>query len=61
VRHAVGLVRREESLTIEKGCQVAYQGLYLFPQSGNANRTENGPLGKVVVLLFLDRYLDLEH
>jgi len=57
---AIGLSRREESLTTERGFQVTYQRLYLFPLRGNDNRTANSPLGDIVVL-FWDRYQDLEH
>ena len=45
--------------TEEGGGKVIGMLFYLFPLNGNSNRTANSPLGDVV--LFWDRYSELEH
>ena len=50
----------EASQKIKKEGQVIYKWFLSFPLSVNGNRTVNSPLGDVV-LLFWDRYPELEH
>ena len=58
---AVGMSRREEKLMVEKReVKGPTKGLHLFPPSRNNNNTANSLLWNVV-LLFWDRYLELEH
>ena len=44
---------------IRRGRSRDVNDFYLHPLSGNGNRTANSPLGDVV--LFWDRYPELEH